>query len=165
MKRIVLLTVLAALAAAGTAPAAGNGPSATGGSRLVAHDVFGLQKLELQDFGFTAQRKPDGSADGWFRDVEDGTPFSAGGPVTCLTVIGRDAWVGGVVQSSNDPTVEGLGGWWHVTDNGEGPNDPPDVTTFLGVGSLATTQAFCDNHPPYRFSFAIQGGNISVRPS
>ena len=168
MRRILLLTLLAGLAAAGTALAgSGGGPSATGGSHLVAHDVFGLQTLELQDFGFTAQRKADGSADGWFtyRDVEDGAPFSAGGPVTCLTVIGRDAWIGGVIRSSNDPTVEGLGAWWHVTDNGEGPNDPPDITTFLGVGSLAATQAFCDNHPPHRFPFAIQGGNIQVRPS
>jgi hypothetical protein len=168
MRRILLLTVLAGLAAAGTALAgSGGGPSATGGSRLVAHDVFGLQTLELQDFGFTATTKSDGSADGWFtyRDVEDGAPFSAGGPVTCLTVIGHDAWIGGVIRGSNDPTVEGLGAWWHVTDNGEGPNDPPDLTTFLGVGSLAATQAFCDNHPPYRFPFAIQGGNIQVRPS
>jgi hypothetical protein len=167
MKRIVLLIVLAGLAAAGTALAgSGGGPSATGGSRLVAHDVFGLQTLELQDFGFTAQTKADGSADGWFtyRDVEDGAPFSANGPVTCLTVIGRDAWIGGVIRSSNDPTLEGLGAWWHVTDNGEGANDPPDVTTFLGVGSLAATQAFCADHPPYRFPFAIQGGNIQVRP-
>jgi hypothetical protein len=167
MKHIALLIVLACLAATGTAFAgSGGGPSATGGSHLVAHDVFGLQTLELQDFGFTAQRKADGSADGWFtyRDVEDGAPFSAGGPVTCLTVIGRDAWIGGVIRSSNDPTAEGLGAWWHVTDNGEGPNDAPDLTTFLGVGSLATTQAFCDNHPPYRFPFAIQGGNIQVRP-
>ena len=61
-------------------------------------------------------------------------------------------------------TLEGLGAWWHVTDNGEGPNDPPDITTFLGVGSLAATQAFCDNRPAYRFPFAIQGGNIQVRP-
>ena len=79
MKRIVLLTVLAGLVAAGTALAGANGPSATGGSHLVAHDVFGLQTLELQDFGFNATLKDDGSADGWFnyRDVEDGTPFSA----------------------------------------------------------------------------------------
>ena len=167
MKRIVLLTTLAVLAAAGTAVAGANGPSATGGSHLVAHDVFGLQTLELQDFGFNATTKTDGSADGWFtyRDVEDGTPFSADGPVTCLTVIGRDAWIGGVIRKSNDPTVEGLGAWWHVTDNGEGTNDPPDVTTFLGIGSLAATQAFCDTHSAYRFPFAIDGGNTQVRPN
>jgi hypothetical protein len=153
------------IGASGSAMAAGNGASATGGSHLVAHDVFGLQTLELQNFGFNAKLKSDGSGDGWFdyRDVEDGAPFTAKGPVTCLTVIGDDAWVGAVIQGSNDPTVVGLGAWWHVTDNGEGAVAPADVTTFLGVGSLATTAAFCATHPPYRFPFAIDGGNIEVR--
>jgi len=139
--------------------------SATGGSHLVAHDVFGLQTLELQNFGFNARPGDDGSADGWFnyRDVEDGTPFTANGPVTCLTVIGNDAWAGGTIRRSNDPTVVGLGAWWHVTDNGEGADAPPDVTSFLGVGSLAQTAAFCATHAPYRFPFAIDGGNIQVR--
>jgi len=50
-----------------------------------------------------------------------------------------------------------------VTDNGEGSRAAPDITTFLGVGSLAQTQAFCDEHPAYRFPFAIQGGDIQVR--
>jgi len=105
VKRIVLLTTLAVLAATGTAVAGANGPSATGGSHLVAHDVFGLQTLELQNFGFNATTKADGSADGWFtyRDVEDGTPFSADGPVTCLTVIGRDAWIGGGIRNRRRP--------------------------------------------------------------
>ena len=166
MKSIAVLVTLAALAVAGTALADGGGPSATGGSHLVAHNVFGLQTLELQNFGFNARIKSDGNADGWFqyRDVEDGTPFSANGPVTCLTVIGNDAWIGAVIRSSNDPTVVGLGAWWHVTDNGEGSSAPPDITTFLGVGSLAKTQAFCDDHPAYNFPFAIDGGNIQVGP-
>jgi hypothetical protein len=166
VKTIALLAILGALGVAGAAFAGPGDPSATGGSHLVAHDVFGLQTLELQDFGFNAKVKADGGADGWFtyRDVEDGAPFSAKGPVTCLTVIGNDAWIGGVIRSSNDPTVVGQGAWWHVTDNGEGSNAPPDVTSFLGVGSLARTQAFCDDHAAYRFPFAIDGGNIQVRP-
>jgi len=165
VKSIALLAALATLAIVGTALADDGGPSATGGSHLVAHNVFGLQTLELQDFGFTARIKSDGGADGWFtyRDVEDGAAFSADGPVTCLTVIGDDAWIGGVIRLSNDPTLVGLGAWWHVTDNGEGSGAAADITTFLGIGSLAQTQAFCDNHPAYRFPFAIDGGNIQVR--
>jgi len=166
VKRIALLAIVGALSVAGSALAGADGPSATGGSHLVAHNVFGLQTLELQDFGFNAKVATDGGADGWFtyRDVEDGVPFSTNGPVTCLTVIGNDAWIGGVIRSSNDPTVVGLGAWWHVTDNGDGSSAPADVTSFLGIGSPAQTQAFCDDHPAYRFPFAIDGGNIQVRP-
>jgi hypothetical protein len=162
LSTLVLTAVTIGVAVAG---AGGNGASATGGSHLVAHDVFGLDTLELRDFGFNARLTGDGSADGWFTyaDVEDGTPFTAKGPVTCLTVIGDDAWIGGTIESSNDPTVVGLGAWWHVTDNGEGANATPDITSFLGVGSLAATAAFCANHAAYRFPFAIDGGNIQVR--
>jgi len=165
MTRALVVLVSALLVGASAALAGANGPSAGGGSHLVAHDVFGLSTLELQEFGWNAKVKSNGAVDGWFdyRDVEDGAPFTAAGPVTCLTVIGNDAWVGATIARSNDPTLVGLGAWWHVTDNGEGSNASPDVTTFLGVGSLAATQAFCDNHPAYRFPFAIDGGNIQVR--
>jgi hypothetical protein len=153
------------LAATGSAASAGGGASASGGSHLTVHDVFGLDTLVLQAFGFGAMIKNDGSADGWFqyRDVEDGTSFSASGPVTCLTVIGADAWIGGPITVSNDATVVGSGAWWHVTDNGQGDGSSPDITTFLGVGSLEDTAAFCANHPAYRFPFPIDGGNIQVR--
>ena len=165
MTRALVLLASATLLIAAAAIAGPNRPSASGGSHLVVHNVFGLETLELQAFGWKAELKFDGSADGWFnyRDVEDGTPFTAAGAVTCLTVIGNDAWVGGTITHSNDPKMVGLGGWWHVTDNGEGATAPPDITTFLGVGSLEATQAFCDNHPAYRFPFPIDGGDIQVR--
>jgi hypothetical protein len=95
--------------------------------------------------------------------VDDGSPIDVHGPVTCLTVIVNQAWIGGTVDASNDSAIVGLGAWWHVTDNGEGANAPPDITTFLGVGTLEQMQAFCDTHPPYRHPFAIDGGNIQVR--
>jgi hypothetical protein len=144
---------------------AGHGAgSATGGSQLTVHNVFGLQTLELQAFGFNARANADGTASGWYtyRELDDGVPFVARGPVTCLTVIGNDAWIGGVIEASSDSTVVGEGSWWHVTDNGQGANTNPDVTTFLGIGSLADTQAFCDNHPAYKHPFAIDRGNIQV---
>jgi hypothetical protein len=162
---VVLPVLVGLLAATGPMASAGAGPSASGGSHLTVHDVFGLDTLVLQAFGFSAKLTSDGSADGWFqyRDTEDGTPFTAGGPVTCLTVIGTDAWIGGTITQSNDPTLVGFGAWWHVTDNGQGAGSSPDITTFLGVGSLDATAAFCADHPAYRFPFPIDGGDIQVR--
>lgn len=165
-RRAIMTTgALLVLLSPAAVSAAGSGPSASGGSHLTVHDVFGLDTLVLQEFGFTARLASDGSADGWFdyRDVEDGAPFTAGGEVTCLTVIGEDAWIGGTITKSNEPTFVGLGGWWHVTDNGQGAGSSPDITTFLGVGSLEATAAFCADHPPYRFPFPIDGGDIQVR--
>ena len=158
-----MIVVLATLAGAAVA-SADSGPAVTGGSHLIAYNVFGLNTLELQDFGFTARLAGDGTADGWFtyRDVEDGAPFTASGPVSCLTVIDNQAWIGGTIARSNDPTLIGLGAWWHVTDNGQGAGSPPDITTFLGVGTLEATAAFCANHPAYLHPFAIDAGNIQV---
>ena len=79
MRRIAFaLGVVFGIAVLGAAPAgAGDGASAEGGSHLVLHDVFGLQTLELQNFGFNAKIKADGSADGWYtyREVDDGSPI------------------------------------------------------------------------------------------
>ena len=165
-RAVTMMVTVLVLVTLAEVSAAGSSPSASGSSHLTVHDVFGLDTLVLREFGFAARLKSDGSADGWFdfRDVEDGVPFTAGGEVTCLTVIGTDAWIGATIRKSNEPTFIGLGGWWHVTDNGEGAGSPPDITTFLGVGSLEDTAAFCANHPAFRFPFPIDGGNIQVRP-
>jgi hypothetical protein len=169
MKRIALVLVLAAsaLTVAGTAAADhGGGTRVQGDAGLVAHNVFGLQTLELKQFEFSARVVgPGDAARGKFvyREVDDGAPTDANGPIWCVTVIGNGAWIGGTIERSSDPTLVGLGGWWHVVDNGDqGEGGPPDITTFMGVGSIAATQAFCDTHPPFRHPFAIQRGDIQV---
>jgi hypothetical protein len=78
-------------------------------------------------------------------------------------VIGNDAWIGATIEHASDPSYNGLGAWWHVTDNGEGANASPDITTFMGIGTLAETQAFCAAHSAYRHPFPIDRGNIRVR--
>lgn len=166
MKKTFIITcVILALSGGAAASGGSGGGSADGGVHLTVHDVFGLSTLELQTFGFNARIRADGSADGWFtyREIDDGAPFTADGAVTCLTVIGNDAWIGGVIRRSNDPSYDGVGAWWHVTDNGEGAGAPPDVTTFMGAGSLEATQSFCDNHPAYRHPFPVDSGNLQVR--
>jgi hypothetical protein len=165
MNRILVMLATIALVAVGTAGADRGGGSAVGAASLVVHDVFGLQTLELRDFDFAVKARPDGSAVGLFnyREVDDGTPFNAVGSLWCLTVIGNEAWIGGTILRSSDPTYVGLGGWWHVVDNGQGRDAQPDITTFMGAGTIDETHAFCDTHPPFKHPFAIQAGNIVVR--
>ena len=89
--------------------------------------MFGLQTLELKSFTFAAKLESDGSVVGHYsyRDVEDGVPFDASGAITCLVVHGNHAWLGGVVEDSNDPSYVGQESWFQVLDNGEGANAPP----------------------------------------
>lgn len=163
MRRFVVL-IISALALAGVAGASNEAEGASGSSRLTVHNVFGLQTLELRNFTFAANGV-DGRVHGAFHyvEVDDGVPFTAEGHVICQAVSGNDAWVGAVIDRSNDPTVVGLGSWWHVTDNGHRPTDAPDITTFLGIGSVPDTKAYCASTPAYRHPFPIDAGAINVR--
>jgi hypothetical protein len=170
IRAILALAVIGvALGAGATANAEGStGASASGASHFTLHDVFGLQTLELKSFTFQAKLERDGSVLGHYsyRDVEDGVPFDASGPITCLVVDGNHAWLGGIVEGSNDPTYVGQESWFQVIDNGEGAHMPPDVTTLLGVSPVpGSAQGYCDAAPSPRFPWPVAQGSIQVRPS
>src|SRR6476646_3323578 len=103
MRKLIAVVVIA-LALAGIASASTGPEAAVGSSHLVVHDVFGLQTLELQHFSFASVAVHDGDATGAFsyRELDDGAPFTAEGHVICMTVIGPDAWVGAVIDRSDD---------------------------------------------------------------
>jgi hypothetical protein len=166
---LALATIGVALTAGAGANAEGNtAASASGASHFTLHGVFGLQTLELKSFTFAAKLESDGSVVGQYsyRDVEDGVPFDASGPITCLVVQANHAWLGGVVEDSNDPTYVGQESWFQVLDNGEGAHAPPDVTTLLGVSPVpGSAQSYCDAAPSPRFPWPVAHGNIQVRPS
>jgi hypothetical protein len=94
---------------------------------------------------------------------EAGVETTFSGPISCLTVHGDRAWVGGPITQSSDPTQIGSGGWWQIADNGTGPHPViPDRTTFVGIGTLEQTQAYCDTAPEPRFIFDVQQGGVQV---
>jgi hypothetical protein len=168
MRRFSVATVVVLALAAASLAAAGGGKvvaSASGGSHLTLHDVFGLSTLQVKTFTFDATLTSDGSADGrWhYQDVEDGVTWDVDGPVTCATIVGNHAWVGGTIEHSSDPSYTGLDMWFQVLDNGEGSNAPPDITTLIGVGGAGEAQAYCDAARPARFPWPVEHGNIQVR--
>jgi hypothetical protein len=168
MRRISTAAVVVLALAAASLAAAGDGKvvaSASGGSHLTLHNVFGLTTLQVKTFTFDAKLRSDGTADGhWhYKDVEDGVKWDVEGPVTCATIVGNHAWIGGTIKHSSDPSYTGLDMWFQVIDNGEGHNAPPDITTLIGVGAAGRAQAYCDAAAPPRFPWPIDHGNIEVR--
>ena len=87
---VVIAVVVLALGGGTSAYGNGGAASASGASHFTLHDVFGLQTLVLQSFTFQASVRTDGSVTGHYsyRDLEDGVPFDASGPVTCFVVHG-----------------------------------------------------------------------------
>ena len=166
--------LLAAIVAALTVPAALAAPggpvaSASGGIHwtIPLPNAFGVEVVS-QPLAFNARKYADGSVSGRFEyhQIVEGTSFDFNVDVTCMNVYDGDrAKIGGVVESSSDPTIPpGTFAWFQVFDNGEGPNAAPDRSSLVGFGDEAANEAFCDSPNLPRFGpWAVQG-NVQVRP-
>jgi hypothetical protein len=77
-------------------------------------------------FSMTARRMADGTVKGSYQRVvhpPDGGPAIVNhGTVTCFTVIGNRAWIGGHEEGYEPTDVA-----WQVEDNGEGKDADPDM--------------------------------------
>ena len=65
-----------------------------------------------------------GAAVGAFREEQ----------VTCLSVVGNKATIGGVINASNNPAFVGLFFLWVVQDNGSPSSGTPDTAAFQALG-------------------------------
>ncbi len=131
---------------------------------LLGPSVFGVT-VQQDPLAYQATKRADGTVRGrWsYHYFEAGQETTFSGPVTCLTVSGNRAWIGGPVTASSDPAQVGMGAWWQVADNGTGRHPVvPDQTTFAGIGTLAQTQAYCDGAPAPHFIFDVQLGGVRV---
>jgi hypothetical protein len=175
LARIVAAFILAAVLAGGSLAAATASETQHGGALVVA-SVHGRTYVLLGPsvFGVTVQQDPlayhatrfaNGSVHGaWHYDYwEAGQQTTFSGDVTCMTVSGNRAWIGGPITESSDPTQIGMGAWWQVADNGTGRHPViPDRTTFVGIGTMAQTLAYCSAAAAPHFIFDVQLGGVRV---
>ncbi|HEX7256225.1 MAG TPA: hypothetical protein VF236_09890 [Gaiellaceae bacterium] len=160
-----LLLVLPATAAGG---GGGVVASATGGIHwtIPLPNDFGVEVVN-QPLAFTAKKHADGSVSGHFtyHQIVEGESFNFGVDVTCLEIYdGNRAKLGGVIRTSNDPTLPpGNFAWFQVFDNGEGANAPPDRSSLIGFGDEAANEAFCNSPALPRFGPWDVEGNAQVR--
>lgn len=132
---------------------------------LLGPSVFGVT-VQQDPLAYEAARLADGTVRGhWRYDYwQAGQETTFSGPVTCLSVSGNRAWVGGPITESSDPTQVGMGAWWQVADNGTGRHPViPDRTTFAGIGTMAQTLAYCADEPAPHFIFDVQLGGVQVQ--
>jgi hypothetical protein len=162
----VALLIAVMLAGHGHVAAAGVIESVTGSGHFTGSNG------ERVTFSYNAIRHGDGSVSGHYQINLRSLDASFKGPVTCMSVVGNHAWIGGIAEKvrSGNPNLAALEGndmWFQVQDNGEGSNDPPDQTTSIGVtpvgGPPGQAQAYCQAMPaPITFR-PIEQGNIQVR--
>lgn len=125
---------------------------------------------ELTTFSFNAQSHQDGRVTGQYQYNFQANGFAIHGPVTCVTRLGNQVWVGGIVDrvvtdNPNFETLQGLEMWWRSTDNGEGADSPPDETTGVGFGfpgSTVTAASWCRDQKLTLVARPVEHGNIQV---
>ncbi len=165
---VAVVAAAALLASAGSASGEGDGvvASASGGwsmSGQAAGSTF-----EIHPFTFNVRIYADGSVKGHFNytQVRDGVELTAKGSLDCATIVGNQAWVGGVIEQSSSENLIGLDMWFQVQDNGEPDSDEtPDMSSTLGAGGPGTGDQYCANAPVVRFPFFLDAGNLQLRPA
>lgn len=94
----------------------------------------GVRTGSIRHLQFSANGKADGSVSGQFNLTFEGSGnFRVHAEVTCLRVVGNQAWIGGVNKSSTNPAFVGLESGFLVEDNGEGANAAPDRVSLMFV--------------------------------
>ena len=119
------------------------------------HVEFGTA---LRKFSFFARNNADGTTSGSYQvDNQSVSGSKEAGTVTCLEVVGNEAWIGGVITHSSIPGREGTPRVFRVVDRGDG--SPPDQASLLAVGDATLT---CHTRPPLPLE-DLETGKILVR--
>jgi hypothetical protein len=116
------------------------------------------------NFSLTAKQYADGSSSGQYTDrasqANGGGGFHA--VIDCVSVVGNDAWVSGVITEGTSATgtdLTGLPVATRVRDNGTSAKDVPDQISVSSVGHRAHS---CTEQFDYPLFDAPQG-QVKVR--
>ncbi len=146
-----LAAAVALLLVVGVASAAPSVNRATGGG---TYEKGGF----LNTIAFTAQVDEAGVAKGQAQFQLRDIGLRIHLDVDCLVVVGNQAWIGGVVKNSSDPTLVGTRFVFTVVDNGEGGG----AVDELGEPAASTLQSDCLTQPALPL-LPLTNGNFQVR--
>ena len=118
----------------------------------------------LLTFAFTARLHADGSADGNYHVDFQNLGVSFDVDVTCMSVDGNRAWIGGIIRNVVGPIVqEGTVSYFYVTDNGEGADAVDGISGVRVNDAAGEDQLFCDQQLTLLTEVPIERGNAQVK--
>jgi hypothetical protein len=118
---------------------------------------------ELRKFTFAATTYSDGRVGGQFQLVAGNADLVAHGTVTCMTVKGNQAWVGGTLDR-NSIGAPFTHGWWRAVDNSAtGDLDQISLAVVANNPSGGLLDAFCENIPDAPPVNTVTHGRITIR--
>lgn len=84
--------------------------------------------------------------------------------VTCMSVAGNQAWVGGIISRSDDPAViVGTVSYFRAIDNGEGSGLPDQVSPARINDRAGEDILFCTQQPTGLPLRNVEHGNVQIR--
>lgn len=114
----------------------------------------------IRTFSLTTAIAWDGTVSGTFNLHARAAGVTVRGFVTCATVFGRAAWMGGTITSPEQ--FEGRDAVFRVVDTGAGTKGEfEDLVSFLQPRDPGMAQEYCDTTPSFPNFFGAQG-NITV---
>ena len=171
------LSISCSDSAALTAPDDGAGSIAAAklGQSADLQSASGSGHYHTQDglwrtFSFNGTKKPNGTVTGRFHfRIHDaqGAGSRIWGDVTCLTIEGNRAWLGGYVTKAGNPNHIGRAHGFSVVDNGQGQGAAADQVTVTWPGSsnppFDEPDEYCESKPDQQLHL-VEAGNVQVRP-
>ena len=142
------------------------------GKRAVVQSVSGSGNFtdangDFRTFSFNAKLHTDETVSGQWERVnhrENASESKSHGKVTCFTIDGNQAWLGGYATSgvlSEAPNNE-VG--WRVVDNGQDNNADPDQISLQAVGRVPGTASFyCEGKFETPVFNDVAAGDIQIK--
>ncbi|MFN0180314.1 MAG: hypothetical protein ACKVZ0_16055 [Gemmatimonadales bacterium] len=124
---------------------------------------------DMRNFTFHAVTHPNGTVSGSYRLARHDIDAWFRVDVTCMSVQGNTAWVGGIIAETNVPNLIRVGtvSYFFATDNGEGAGSPPDRLSRARTNDApGQDQAFCALQPTAIFDpnpLTVVQGNVQLR--
>ena len=134
---------------------------------VTGHANIFLPNFQAEErYSQSAIRHADGSVTGEFElHSEQDAGIRIHGDVTCFTIVGNTARLGGVIEQSDDPAFEGLDVVWTIVDNGEGNDGAPDLTSDFFLVGTGGAQFHCAVGFPFAAPvLPVLSGNLQVHP-
>jgi hypothetical protein len=129
------------------------------------HRIRPLPDGQLWVLSFNAQKSENGTVTGYAHIDRQDLGWSWDVEVTCLSVVGNIAWIGGIIRNASGGVAQdGTVSYFYVIDNGEGENDPVDRASGVRLNDLDGEDIrFCTDRPLVLPATDIAHGNVQVR--
>lgn len=119
---------------------------------------------DWRTFSFHVRQDSDGEVRGGFQMIlHRQPPLMFHGRLTCLSVVGNEAWIGGIYEKSSNPSLIETGFGIYVQDNGQGAKARPDKLLRNVRGQVP--EQWCSEMQDvsgHGQLYEIESGNITI---